>query len=49
LINNPELRSRFGDRGREQVRELFPVNRMVDQLLALYQQLIAEHGGTRPR
>lgn len=44
LIRSPELRSQFGARGRELVREHFPVQRMVDRLHALYLKLIAERG-----
>ena len=42
LITKPELRTRFGTRGRELVKENFPVQRMVDDLHALYLRLQAE-------
>ena len=39
LAEDPRLRERLGQRGREFVRELFPVQRMVDDLHALYLKL----------
>ena len=42
LANDPELRARFGQRGRQIVRERFPVTRMVDDLYALYQRLVTK-------
>jgi glycosyltransferase involved in cell wall biosynthesis len=41
LANDPELRTRFGECGRQFVRERFPVGRMVDDLGALYQRLVS--------
>jgi glycosyltransferase involved in cell wall biosynthesis len=45
LADDPELRSRFGQRGRELVRERFPVQKMVDDLHALYLKLLAGTSG----
>jgi glycosyltransferase involved in cell wall biosynthesis len=39
LANDSPLRERLGQRGQQLVREWFPVERMVDELDALYQQL----------
>lgn len=39
LANDPPLRARLGQRGRALVKELFPVERMVDELHALYLRL----------
>jgi glycosyltransferase involved in cell wall biosynthesis len=44
LANDPTLRERLGLRGREFVRERFGVERMVDDLYALYRKLAAERG-----
>lgn len=44
LARSPELRRRLGETGREQVREWFPVERMIEDLKALYLQL-AQAGG----
>lgn len=41
LANDPALRERLGRRGQQLVREWFPVQTMVDELHALYQQLAA--------
>jgi glycosyltransferase involved in cell wall biosynthesis len=39
LARDPALRQRLGERGRALVSEQFPVQRMVDQLAALYRRL----------
>ena len=39
LATDPALRQRLGERGRALVSEQFPVQRMVDQLAALYRRL----------
>jgi len=44
LAGDPSLRQRLGQRGREFVRERFAVERMVDDLYALYRKLAAERG-----
>lgn len=44
LFLKPELRERFGKRGREFVFEQFPVERLVDAQYELYQRLATEHG-----
>ena len=44
LANDAQLRARFGERGREFVRDHFAVERMVDSLYTLYQKLAAERG-----
>ncbi len=41
LARDPALRNRFGQAGRLLVRDFFPVERMVDELQALYLRLIA--------
>ena len=43
LITKPVLRGRMGTLGREQVKAQFPVQRMVDDLRALYLRLVAQH------
>ena len=48
LATDPRLRSELGERGRELVRSLFPVGRMVDDLFALYKRLWAEHLAVHP-
>ena len=44
LAADPILRREMGSRGRDRVRELFPVGRMVDDLDALYRRLLARRG-----
>jgi glycosyltransferase involved in cell wall biosynthesis len=44
LASDPELRSRMGARGRQRVEE-FSARRMVEQLGALYQALLARRNG----
>jgi glycosyltransferase involved in cell wall biosynthesis len=44
LANDVPLRTRFGERGRQFVRQNFAVERMVDSLYTLYQKLAAERG-----
>lgn len=39
LADNAALRERLGRRGQQMVKQLFPVERMVDDLYALYQRL----------
>lgn len=39
LLEDAELRERCGERGREYVRELFPADRMVNELARLYRKL----------
>ncbi len=41
LANEPGLRAQFGRRGQQFVRENFPVERMVESIHRLYQQLAA--------
>jgi colanic acid/amylovoran biosynthesis glycosyltransferase len=41
FARDPELRERFGKAGREFVRENFGVEKMVDEIYALYQRLLA--------
>jgi len=41
LAGDPALRERLGRRGQQLVREKFPVERMVDELHALYLKLVA--------
>jgi glycosyltransferase involved in cell wall biosynthesis len=43
LAADPALRERLGQRGRALVREHFSLERMVDDLHALYQRMIAAH------
>ncbi len=44
LAGDASLRARLGNRGQEFVRERFGVERMVDDLYALYRKLAAERG-----
>jgi glycosyltransferase involved in cell wall biosynthesis len=41
LAHDPELRAKFGNAGREFVRANFGVEKMVDDIYALYQRLLA--------
>jgi glycosyltransferase involved in cell wall biosynthesis len=43
LARDPALRERLGRRGQELVKQCFPVDRMVDQLHALYLRLCARN------
>ncbi len=49
LANDPALRRRLGERGRQLVRQLFPVERMVEELYALYQRLARPAGSPNQR
>ena len=49
LADSPELRESLGAAGREFVRERFPVERMVDELHALYLRLAASRGPSQGR
>ena len=44
LASEPALRERLGRRGQALVKDLFPVERMVDELEALYLRLASELG-----
>ena len=44
LAADPALRERFGRRGRQLVQEQFRVERMIDDLYALYLKLARERG-----
>jgi len=44
LARDPELRSRLGNAGRENVRERYAVDRLVDDVDRLYRSLLAEKG-----
>ena len=44
LARDPALCERLGRRGQELVKQWFPLERMVDQLHALYLKLFARHG-----
>lgn len=48
LARDPSLRAQLGGQGRDLVRELFPVERMVEDLLALYRRLVGETPPRRP-
>jgi glycosyltransferase involved in cell wall biosynthesis len=48
LVNDAALRERLGNRGRELVRERFGVEKMVDDLYALYLKLGAGRTGPQP-
>jgi glycosyltransferase involved in cell wall biosynthesis len=49
LSAGPGLRERLGRRGQELVRDWFPVERMVNDLQALYQRLAARASSFAPR
>lgn len=49
LLTKPVLCERFGARGRELVKENFPVQRMVDELHALYLRLQTDQSATGNR
>jgi glycosyltransferase involved in cell wall biosynthesis len=40
LLDNPELRARLGERGRQRVEQCFTWDRHVDQLLGIYEQIM---------
>ena len=40
LARDPELRQQFGNRGREMVKENFPVQKMIEDLYQLYVRLV---------
>ena len=42
LATDAVLRVRLGDQGRVLVRDLFPVERMVEDLYQLYQRLLTQ-------
>jgi glycosyltransferase involved in cell wall biosynthesis len=44
LAGDPELRARLGGQGQTLVKEQFGVQRMVDELHALYLRLAGKHG-----
>jgi glycosyltransferase involved in cell wall biosynthesis len=44
LLDDPDLRRRMGQAGRERVIEHFSVERMVERTQNLYEQLLAEKG-----
>ncbi|HEY6113107.1 MAG TPA: glycosyltransferase family 4 protein, partial [Gaiellaceae bacterium] len=44
LARDPALRSRLGESGRENVRERYAVDRLVDDVDRLYRSLLAEKG-----
>lgn len=48
LVRDPSLRSQLGRQGRDLVRELFPVQRMIDDLHALYRRLTQAAPPRRP-
>lgn len=48
LLENPTLRKEMGQRGREKVLALFTVERVTDQLLSVYDSVLAR-GGATPR
>ena len=41
LRDDPELRARFAQSGRERMRERFSIKRMVDDIEALYEEILA--------
>jgi glycosyltransferase involved in cell wall biosynthesis len=45
LLADPGLRTRMGEAGRERVSELFSVDRMVDEHVALYRELLGWEDG----
>jgi glycosyltransferase involved in cell wall biosynthesis len=44
LARDPVLRSRLGESGRENVRERYAVDRLVDDVDRLYRSLLVEKG-----
>ena len=44
LARDPELRARLGDAGRENARERYSVERLVDDVDRLYRSLLAAKG-----
>ena len=42
LVRNPELRRSMGERGRERTVQVFPIERMVREMEALYTSLMEE-------
>jgi len=48
LARDPELRERMGAAGRDRVRERYSVARLIDDVAALYAELLAEAGLAPP-
>jgi glycosyltransferase involved in cell wall biosynthesis len=44
LANDPDLRRRFGEAGRERVLDRYRVSRLVDDIDSLYRQLLPQRG-----
>ena len=44
LFQDPELARRFGTAGRQRVRDRFDVQQMVEQHVAMYQEILAASG-----
>jgi hypothetical protein len=42
LAGDPALRQQLGHNGRSLVRSLFPVDKMVEELYALYRRLLGK-------
>ena len=43
LLNNPDLRRRLGNTGRERARRLFSVEQVVRETLGIYEELLGQH------
>ena len=48
LAGQPQRRSALGLRGRERVRKIFGLERMVDETLAVYADVLGRSGGAAP-
>lgn len=44
LAQSPELRSTLGNQARERIRQNFPIEKTIEQTLALYQEALASKG-----
>lgn len=45
LLDDPSLRARYGNRGREHSLATFSIDRLVDDIISLYQRLLLEQNG----
>jgi glycosyltransferase involved in cell wall biosynthesis len=45
VLDDPQRANAMGQAGRERVRKAFDLSRMVQEIEALYEELIAAHGG----
>jgi len=44
LVNDPQLRTRFGKNGRQRVQKVFDIKEHVDRVESVYQELLEKDG-----